>query len=95
MAASFGSPVDDFFVGKHGAQFWTPVDGLFAQIGQTLPVEDVSLLGRREFPPHLAVRGRRGPRQASIAIETDFVRLDGGDQLGEGTCAFDAVVVPR
>ena len=49
--AAFAAPVDDLFIGQHGAQGGAPVDGDFVHVREALTVDDVALLGGGEFGP--------------------------------------------
>ena len=55
----FTSPVDDFFVRKHGPEFRTPVHGLFREVGKSSMLDLGSLLIMIEVGPGPGVLGGR------------------------------------
>ena len=94
-AASFRSAINDLFVCEHRAKFGAPVDGLFIEVGQSMAINDVTLLSLRECGPWLALGDRPGPGEAPISVKRCFACFNSFYEFGDWAGSFDAVVVPR
>ena len=79
----------------HRAKFGAPVDGLFIEVGQSMAINDVTLLSLRECGPWLALGDRRGPGEAPISVKRCFACFNSFYEFGYWAGSFDAVVVPR
>ena len=83
VPAALAAAVDDLLVGQHGAQLGAPVDGLLADIGQAMIVDDGALfVGGQLVPAALGARlSADGHERLGIATDVDQLAIGADAQV--------------
>ncbi len=97
-AAAFAAAVDDLLVGQGGPELRAPVDGLLAEVGQTVGVEHPAAAAGVEAGPSrrglaAGVGGRRGPGPV-VLIEHEPAGVEIPLEFGDRTRRVHPRVVP-